>query len=101
MATIGTFTKSDYGYNGTIKTLTLAVKARIAPAEKANEKSPDFRIFAGPVEFGAAWKKTSKEGGHYLSIRLDDPSFSNPIFANLVEGDTETHLLIWSRRTAD
>ena len=103
MATIGTFTKSDTGdYNGAIKTLTLNVKqATLRKAEKDNDKAPDFRIFAGQTEFGAAWKKTSRENRDYLSVKLDDPSFPAPIYASLVDAD-EGYSLIWSRsRPAD
>jgi len=102
MATIGTFTKSDNGYTGAVKTLALNVKARIAPAEKTNDKAPDFRIFAGQTEFGAGWKKKSSEGREYLSVKLDDPSFPAPIYASLVEMEGEDSLsLIWSRRTGE
>ena len=72
MATIGTFTKSENGFSGQIKTVTLNVKAKFAPAEKDNEKAPDYRIFAGQTELGAAWKKTSNAGREYLSVKLDD-----------------------------
>jgi len=74
MATIGTFTKDDAGnYNGAIKTLTLNVKsATFRQVEKDNDKAPDFRIFAGQTEFGAAWKKTSRENRDYLSVKLDE-----------------------------
>ena len=57
MATIGSFTKSENGdYAGSVKTLTLNVKARITPVDKANDKAPDFRIYAGrsDIEFGAS-----------------------------------------------
>jgi uncharacterized protein (DUF736 family) len=102
MATIGTFTKSENGYTGAVKTLALNVKARIAPAEKTNDKAPDFRVFAGLTEFGAAWKKRSSEGREYLSVKLDDPSFPAPIYASLVEVEGEEGLsLIWSRRNGD
>lgn len=101
MATIGTFTKSGDGYTGSVKTLTLNVKAKLSPAEKDNEKAPDFRIFAGATEFGAAWKKTSREGRDYLSVKLDDPSFPAPIYASLVETEGEEHALIWSRRNGE
>lgn len=103
MATIGTFTKDDPGnYNGAIKTLTLDVKkATFRKVEKTNEQAPDFRIFSGQTEFGAAWKKTSKEDRAYLSVKLDDPSFSAPIYASLIDAD-EGYSLIWSRsRQAD
>ena len=103
MATIGTFTKSENGFSGQIKTVTLNVKAKLAPAEKQNDKAPDYRIFAGQgVEFGAAWKKTSNAGREYLSVKLDDPSFPAPIYASLVavEGG-EAYSLIWSRRNSE
>jgi uncharacterized protein (DUF736 family) len=104
MATIGTFTSSDNGYTGTVKTLTLNVKTvKLVPAEGDSERGPDFRIFAGTTEFGAAWKKTARETQReYLSVKLDDPSFPAPIYASLVTAeDGESHNLIWSRRNAD
>jgi uncharacterized protein (DUF736 family) len=102
MATIGTFTRSENGFAGTVKTLTLNVKARFVTAEKENEKAPDYRVFTvtGNTEFGAAWKKKAKETGReYFSVKLDDPSFPAPVYASLVEmeGDKGGYLLIWSR----
>jgi uncharacterized protein (DUF736 family) len=102
MATIGTFNKQDDGsISGAIKTLTLNVKSVVLrPVDKDNDKAPDFRIFSGQTEFGAAWKKTSKENRDYVSVKLDDPSFPDPIYASLVDAD-EGYSLIWSRsRTA-
>lgn len=98
MATIGTFHKGEDGnYAGAIKTLTLNVKAaQLRAAEKENDKAPDFRIFSGQTEFGAAWKKTSRENRDYLSVKLDDPSFPAPIYASLVEAEAG-YSLIWSR----
>ena len=74
MATIGAFAKFEDGsIHGDIKTLTLNVKAAVfRPAEKDNDKAPDYRIFAGQTEFGAAWKKTSRENRDYLSVKLDE-----------------------------
>jgi uncharacterized protein (DUF736 family) len=103
MATIGTFTASDNGYIGSIKTLTLNIEVKLAPSDKENDKAPDYRIFAGATEFGAAWKKTARDSDReYLSVKLDDPSFPAPIYASLVkvEGD-EGFTLIWSRRNGD
>src|ERR1700761_3188652 len=98
MATIGAFTQAAAGnFNGSIKTLTLNVKAAtFRRVEKDNDKAPDYRIFSGQTEFGAAWKKTSREEREYLSVKLDDPSFPAPIYASLVAGD-EGYSLIWSR----
>lgn len=96
MAIIGTFTKSDNGYQGTLATLTLKAKLTLTPVSKAGEKSPDFRIFAGTAEIGAAWKAKSKDDKPYLSVKLDDPSFSAPILARLIDTD-KGHALIWNR----
>ena len=98
MAIIGSFTSNGDGFNGTIKTLNLNVKAKMVRPERPSEKGPAFRILAGNVEFGAAWQKTSTEGRDYLSVKLDDPSFTQPIFANLFDDEGgETYSLIWSR----
>lgn len=97
MATIGTFTKSGDGFTGAVSTLTLNVKVQVRPAEKASEKAPDYRIFSGRAEIGAAWKKTSNEGREYLSMKLDDPSLPAPILANLFEMEGGEYELIWSR----
>ena len=50
------------------------------------------------AEIGAAWSKRSNEGRDYLSVKLDDPSFNAPIYANLFDDeDGEGFTLIWSR----
>jgi uncharacterized protein (DUF736 family) len=102
MATIGTFTSTANGFTGQIRTLALNVKARIARVENPSEKGPQFRVYAGTVELGAAWQKTSEQGRDYLSVKLDDPSFPAPIYATLAEVEGEEGLqLIWSRPNRD
>jgi uncharacterized protein (DUF736 family) len=98
MAQIGTFTRAEDGsYTGTIKTLSRNIKARFIPAESSqNEKAPSLRVMSGNVEIGAAWQRTSKENTVYHSVKLDDPSFPTPIFANLVAID-DGFALVWSR----
>lgn len=103
MATIGAFAKFEDGsIRGDIETLTLNIRAaRFRPAEKDSDKGPDYRVFVGQIEFGAAWKKVSRDNRDYLSVKLDDPSFAAPIYASLVDAD-EGYSLIWSRsRAAD
>lgn len=96
MSIIGTFTKQNDTYQGTIATLTLKTKVSFRAVEKTGDKSPDFRIFAGNVEIGAAWSSTSKDNHPYLSVKLDDPSFSVAILARLVEMDNG-YSLVWNR----
>ena len=51
MATIGTFTSEKNGFTGSIRTLALNVKARIARVENPSDKGPQFRIFSGAVDY--------------------------------------------------
>jgi len=98
MAIIGTFTKTPDGFAGTIKSLTLNVKTTIRPSPKDNDRAPDFRLYNGMIEFGAAWAKISAAGSDYMSCKLDDPGFPAPIYASLVAAeDGESYALIWSR----
>ena len=106
MATIGTFKKSGNDYTGDIVTLSVQAKGvRITAQDKnGNDNAPTHRVFVGKAEIGAAWTKRSNENRDYLSVKLDDPSFTAPIYANLfADEDGETHSLIWSRpaRRAD
>lgn len=101
MAIIGTFTKSELGhFVGTLSTLTVTAKLRITPNErKTGANSPDLRVYSGRAELGAAWEKKSEDGRPYLSLALDDPSFSQPINAVLIEDDSEegAYSLVWNR----
>lgn len=100
MATIGTFKKTGNDYTGSITTLSVQAKGvRIVPEEnRANDNAPSHRVFVGKAEIGAAWTKRSNEGRDYLGLKLDDPSFTAPIYANLFEEEGgESYSLIWSR----
>jgi len=58
-------------------------------------------VLFGRAEIGAAWSKTSNEGRDYLGLKLDDPSFNAPIYANLFNDEEgEGFSLIWSRPNA-
>ena len=100
MATIGTFKKTGTEYTGEIFTLSLQAKGvRLVPTSGASgENAPTHRVLVGRAEIGAAWSKRSSEGRDYLSVKLDDPSFNAPIYANLFDDeDGKSYNLIWSR----
>lgn len=100
MATIGSFKKVGSEFQGEILTLSVQTKGvRIVPENnRASDNAPTHRVFVGRAEIGAAWSKRSNEGRDYLSVKLDDPSFNAPIYANLfADEEGEAHSLIWSR----
>jgi uncharacterized protein (DUF736 family) len=101
MATIGTFKKTGSNeFTGEIVTLSVQAKnVRIVPeTARSGDNSPSHRVYVGRVEIGAAWAKRSNEGRDYLGLKLDDPSFTAPIFANLFDDEEgEGYSLIWSR----
>ena len=102
MASIGTFKKTGTDYTGEIVTLSVQAKGvRItAEPDRTNDNAPSHRVFVGRAEIGAAWTKRSMETDRdYLSVKLDDPSFTAPIYANLFDEEDGTATLIWSRPT--
>jgi uncharacterized protein (DUF736 family) len=100
MATIGSFKKVGNDFQGEIVTLSLQAKGVriVAETNPSNDKAPSHRIFVGRAEIGAAWSKRSEEGRDYLSLKLDDPSFTAPIYANLFDDEGGGgYTLLWSR----
>ncbi|WP_281978775.1 DUF736 domain-containing protein [Pseudorhizobium flavum] len=98
MATLGKFKKAEGGFEGTIEGITTAAaKVRIQPVQaKPNNSAPDYRVFRGEAEVGAAWRKKNREGQRYLVVTLDDPAFSQPIQCRLVP-EGESYVLFWTR----
>ncbi|MDP1556306.1 MAG: DUF736 domain-containing protein, partial [Hyphomonas sp.] len=62
MAQIGAFTLKDGAWTGTIRTMTINVKAQLVPNKDKANGAPDFRLYAGGAELGAAWRQDSKDG---------------------------------------
>lgn len=101
---IGTFTAADGGFAGHITTLTLDIDLVLVPAESSDsENAPDFRVIAGSDdearEVGAGWKHVGEKAGDYVAIQIDDPTFIQPLRANLFQSDGNSHVLVWSRPT--
>lgn len=103
MSVIGTFTPTkDGGFEGTIRTLTIDLRARFVPNDnRTSESAPAFRVFAGRSEIGAAWtlRTTGATPKEYLSVRLDDPCLPTSIQAALFQDpEQKSAQLVWTRR---
>ena len=100
MANIGSFKKVGNDFQGEIITLSLQTRGVriVAESNRSNDNTPSHRIYVGRAEIGAAWSKHSEEGRDYLSLKLDDPSFNAPIYANLFDDEGgEGYTLLWTR----
>lgn len=84
---IGKFRETVAGcIEGSVETLVLSFKCsfRPIPRDERIERGPDYRIIARGVEVGKAWRKTPRDSDiPYLSCKIDDPTFSAPIYPQL------------------
>lgn len=99
---IGTFVAADGGFAGHLHTLTLDIDLVLVPADTSdNENAPDYRVIAGSGdeahEVGAGWKQVGEKAGDFVALQIDDPSFVQPLRANLFKDDGNAHVLVWSR----
>jgi uncharacterized protein (DUF736 family) len=103
MPQIGEFTRNQTGYSGRIQTLSLNLDIAIVEAEaRDTENAPDFRVHAGSEDgpaIGAGWKRSGEKAGEFVSLQIDDPTFAQPIRANLFQNsdDKKSWSLQWSR----
>jgi uncharacterized protein (DUF736 family) len=100
MPVIGTFTAIKDGYAGTIRTLNLNSKVEILANDLSEgDRAPQYRIFIGATEIGAAWRKTKRGSEEtYLSVMIDDPCLPEPILAVLLEATgSGSARLLWRR----
>lgn len=95
---LGIFSRTQGGFEGTVRTLTINLPVSLFEVQEPSAKGPHFRVLAAGVELGAAWRRMAQDTGkEYLSLKLDDPAFNQPIYANMVEADGNWRL-IWQRR---
>jgi uncharacterized protein (DUF736 family) len=103
MALIGTFTRTETGYSGQLRSFGLDEKLVIVAAEPSDtENAPAYRVHLdsedGP-DVGPAWKDSSEHAGDFLSVKLDGPLFPFPIRAKLFQftDDPASWGLHWKR----
>jgi uncharacterized protein (DUF736 family) len=108
MATIGTFKKTGSNeFTGAIVALSVHAKnVRVVPRDPRRwRERPQPSRLRRPRRDRHRLVEALQRGSDYLGLKLDDPSFTAPILANLFEDeDGEGYSLIWSRpsrRTAE
>ena len=102
MAIIAKFVRTEEGFSGSLKTLTLDRELLMLPVENPNPDSetdyPDYRVWLaskhGP--FGAAWKRAGEQAGTGYNILLEDPVFGSPIRGHMFQTDEQGQT--WSVR---
>ncbi len=107
MPQIGKFGRDETGFIGNLQTLLLGQDIIIVPAEPSDaENVPDYRVHVFDAmnnetgaEIGAGWKRTGEKAGVYVALLIDDPTFPQPIRANLFRDDDagKDWSLHWSR----
>jgi uncharacterized protein (DUF736 family) len=104
MTQIGNFSATETGYSGRIQTMSLDAIVTLIPAEPSeSENAPDFRIVLGDgeqgLEIGAGWQRTGEKAGALVALQIDDPTFAQPLRANLFKDGDSGHVLVWNRPT--
>jgi len=103
---IGDFVKDGDAYVGELSGFAVnCFGLRFVPVtDKKGDSAPDFIVTgkeeatANEFEAGAAWRKTSKQGKPYLSVKLDGPALPQPIQCALIRTTAEGgYALVWSR----
>lgn len=102
MTQIGNFIDTGSGYSGRIHTMSLDAILSLVPAEPSDsENAPDYRVILGDdeqgPEIGAGWKRTGDKAGAFVAVQIDDPSFVQPLRANLFKNGDDGHVLVWNR----
>lgn len=107
MSKIGTLRKSTEANNnnlfGSIRTLAHSARLVLEPTNRTNEGAPAYVVNALSsdgelIEIGAAWRKETKEKRVYLSMALDDPSWSAPLSCAAFPADKAGEWdVIWNR----
>jgi uncharacterized protein (DUF736 family) len=102
---IGNFQQQDDGYTGNVRTFGFGADVRFTPNPAKTGNAPDFAVRVtsydgSEFDIGAAWRKTSKAGKPYLSVKLDGPMLAEPVNCALTQQAEGSYALVWTRREA-
>src|SRR5271165_7023297 len=55
MAKIGAFSKTEHGYKGRVRTLTVNTEVEIVSIDPSGDGAPQYRLYSAGSEVGAGW----------------------------------------------
>lgn len=102
MPAIGYVSRTQNGFKGQLKTLSIRADIEIVSVSKRADSQPDYRVVAGDVEIGAGWVRHSETSGNdYVSLSLAAPEFGpRRLYANLGraagQDSEDTFAVIWN-----
>lgn len=96
---IGKFTpKADGKIAGKIETLTFAADLVFSPNSNKKSDEPDYRVYRGTGEVGAAWIKSHDNCGSYISVKLDAPTLPAALYVALFQNEDGNYRMVWDRK---
>lgn len=96
MNVIGRFQRTEDGYAGVIKTLTVERDLSLVATPSAKDNAPSHRVYMDGMECGVAWAPPKRATG-VLHLKLEDPAFDGALRGILVGGEGDEFLLLWRR----
>lgn len=93
-------------YQGVLTLPQITGTVFLVPNDKRSDNAPDltlkFRSGQGDVEHGAAWVKQMRTGAGMLSITIDAPHMTAPLYVSAFPDDHEEGRfnVVWSRPRA-
>lgn len=97
MSVIGQFRREGDGFVGRLTTLGLNATVRLVPAARVSAKGPDYRVLVEDNEIGAAWRAADGSGA-LLNVKLDDPTWREPVNVRLMAVEDGPLPLTWIRK---
>jgi len=98
MAIIGTFKKTETGYDGILQTLAITAEVTLRKnVEKQSSKHPDYDLLLRDLKIGAAWDRTGNKG-RFISVSFDDPSFATGYYSLYKTGIEHSYTLTFERQ---
>ena len=94
MITLGTFTKTGTGFQGSIMRRDFAGSIDIVLAGGGTSLADTYRVFADGAPVGSAWQARDARDRDYLLVRLAGIGEAGPITCRLVPDRGGFHALL-------